>query len=192
MQEYFGDRRKQMLINGKTQEDVVLKRVGKMSKNIFAENYEFKVLCQDNTIIANGDIVTDGDTEYLVTVRRDSFLTKTARFRKCNNTISVSRLIPKYGKSMRLIGNAESLICTDVPVSCREITAKMRMFDAGLLDDTVMEILMPIKDIKLLDRITMNNKNFIVNNIDNIKYQGLLLLQCKEDERKCENKSEKY
>ena len=174
-------------IVGKDPEKIVLTRVGKSNASNFKSNFVFTGLLQENTKLQNGDLfsctVKGTKKDFIVVALRPSAESVQATVYMCNGTISVTRKgEEKYNEDGDLIGT-ELVHVLDTPCNHVTVNANMRMMDAGLLPSTTKEFRVPICDINLLDRITLDGKNYCVDAIDTTKFAGLLAVQTSDDNR---------
>jgi hypothetical protein len=181
MQDFFVDRKKTCGISGKSNEVIVFKRRGK-SNSRFTDNSIYDGLLQDDTQIANGDIVTESDDKYLTIARRNGYMSKIAQFEKTNCVASIYTISANYVGTVKT-GDKETLVVSSVPVVQTSVTANMHMYDAGLLPDTIKKLLIPHVTIGLDYRVKIDGKNYWVTSVDSNEYEGLYLVQVKSDNR---------
>lgn len=178
MQDFFPDRKVLCSIKGKSSEYMVFKRKGK-SNSRFTENYLYEVLLDDATALVCGDLVTDTSTnDYFVISRRNGYFSKIAQLQRTNCTIDVYSVTGSLSS-----GYKSSSVSTDNPCAQSTVTASMRQYDAGLLDTTVKKLILPQITLALNHRIVLNSKKYCVTAIDDGTYEGLYVVQVKDDTR---------
>lgn len=182
MQDFFGlDRKKLCEITGKFDEYIVFKRRGN-STSRFTDNSIWSGLLQEDTMLANGDVVKESGSVYLTIARRDGTYSRIAQFEKTNSVIGVYTISPNYIGTQKT-NDKETLVVADVPAVQTSVTANMHLYDAGLLPETTKKLLIPSVAIGLDYRIKMDGKNYWVIAIDTNEYEGLKLVQLKIDNR---------
>ena len=179
LQEFVQNRKKLSQCQGLADEYVVLKKNSRSSSR-FTQNNIFGALLQDDTVYTNGLMLTIDGHKYFVVTRRDNVLSKTAQLYKANCSTSIVT-IKKHYTSGTFDYYTESPAITVVALQ-KDITGKMQQFDAGLLPNTVKKFILKA-DVKLLDRIKLDEKNYQVNVVNSTEYEGLLEVQCSEDTR---------
>lgn len=182
MQDFFTDRKILCSIDGKDiNEYVVFKRKGRTSSRA-DENYVYEALLQDDSKITNGDLVDSNINKYFVVSRRDGYLSKIAQLRKINCSVDLYEITSQYSGNKK-VKDVEVLINDNIQCSKISVTAVSKLYDAGLLTDTVLKLLLPKVGIKLDNRIKIDGENFWVTAIDTNDYEGLNLVQVKVDNR---------
>lgn len=173
-------------IAGKEPEKVVLSRVGKSSSSNFKSNFVFTALLQENTKLENGDVfkckIRNQETSFLVISMRPSSLSIQATVYKCNGVAEIYRQETSYDEYDQPTGDELKLVGTE-PTNHVTVNARMRLLDAGLLPSTTKEFRIPKCDIKEMDRIVLDGKNYCVDAIDETKFAGLLAVQTSNDNR---------
>jgi hypothetical protein len=184
----FNRLKKPINIKGKASEKAVFSRVGRSSSSNFKSNFVYTCLLQENTKLENGDIFTakvglhQREEQFLVISVRKSDESIQATVYKCNGTAFIYRSMAKYDEYDNMVGSEVSLIA-EVPTNHVTVNATMRLLDAGLLPSTTKEFRLPPCDIRELDRIVLDGKNFCVDAIDTTKFDGLLAVQTSNDNR---------
>lgn len=172
--------------NEKATEQVHLTRQG-ISNNDFAHTHKFKGLLENTTVLEEGDLVKVEDESYLVmAMRKIKFQnTNQANLWKCDDVCSIYRFETIYEGNMR-VGTAPVAIKSDVPCVQRDTNAKMKYFDAGLLESTVKVVYLQFDaEIALGQRLVINDKNFQIDSIDNT-IKNVMCLQLSPDKREDE------
>ena len=181
---FFIDRAESYSVAGKSNELIFCTRKGR-SETASSMNNERIALLQDNTSITNADLVTNITTNisYLVVGRESSNEANHAQLRKINATGVIVRIIAKYVNGTK-VGDQEQSLFSNVPLSEATVSGNAKLYDAGILQNTVKKFIMQNLEIKLLDRIKVNGNNYQIDAVDNTKYEGLLEVQCSIDNRK--------
>lgn len=183
MQEFFGDRKELCTVQGKSSEYLVFKRRGKTNGRN-EDNFVFGVLLQDNSALANGDIVTSPDgIGYFCVSRRDGYMSSKAQLQKVNATVDIVRVTKHFTGNVQdyLI---EVPLVASVPAYYEDITGRMQQYDIGLKSTSTRRFMVPmLSQVKLLDRIKFNGEPMQIDGINTSTYQGLLWVQCSPDSR---------
>ena len=104
--------------------------------------------------------------------------------KRVNAEVTVSRIVDVF-QNHKKVGTKAEVVATGVPVFYQDISANMKMYDAGLLPKTVKKIIMQDDTpVDILDRIVLNGRNYQVDNVDSAKYVNLFEVQVSEDTRK--------
>lgn len=187
----FNRFKKPIEIEGKSPEKIVLTRVGKSSSSNFKSNFVFTGLLEEDTKLENGDIFkckvgAKEETFMVVSVRIADESTQATVY-KCNGVASIYRAGEKqYDENDNLIGGGLTHII-DIPTNHMTVNSSLRQIQySGYLPSTTKEFRIPKCDIKLLDRIVLDGKNFCVDSIDSTKFDGLLAVQTSDDNRTLE------
>lgn len=190
MQEFFSDRAELCTVKGKDSEKIVFKRASK-SYGSYLENFMFSALLDDETKLVNGDIVNrpkDGKTYYMVARRKGSF-SEIGKLVQCNCNITITRHGKKYDGN-EFVGYEDQVIEV-VDSSYKEVSGKMKLYDAGLLPKTTITFIVPIGDIQLKDRVIFTDQfekdkeqatRYVIDRIDLTTNDGFYTLQCSIDE----------
>ena len=183
----FNRFKKPIRIKGKCDEKIVLTRQGRSSASNFKSNFVYTALLQDDTRLENGDlfeiILNDKPTFFLVVSVRRADMSRQATVYQCNGTAFIYRPFEIHDKNDNQIDTKlERVGC--VHVNHMIINDFMRVLDPGLLPSTTKEFRMQKVDIKLLDRIVIDGDKYVVDAIDNTKFDGLLAVQTSIDNRK--------
>lgn len=166
-------------VDGKSSESVVLSR---MAKSYTQTNYNYvrKCVVRRSTAIANGDVITIDNTKYFVT----GSIPTQIKLREITATVGIYAIVPKYNASNQKIGDTEESKATAVPCVPYSVTATMKMYDVGLLSDTVKKLLLPTSTVIRNDyRIKLDGINYWVTSVDANEYEGLYAVQVKVDNR---------
>ena len=169
-------------------EKAVLTRTGKSASSNFKSNFVYTCLLQENTRLENGDIIrakTKLSREYhnylIVSVRRaDESVQATAY--QCNGDAEIWRPTEVWDSNDDLVGSELTKVA-EVPTNHVTVNSNMRLLDAGLLPSTTKEFRMPKCDIRLMDRIVLEGRNYCVDSVDTTKFDGLLAVQTSNDNR---------
>ena len=180
---YYADRMESIAVDGKTAESVLVLRRGKSeSATVIGDG---KIMVTENsTAIDNGDLVTRGDGQrYFIVAKQSSADCTQMQGKRVNATVQLVELTDVYVNHKKT-GVTPTVLASDVPVHYTDISANMKMYDAGLLPKTVKRVLLKATiPVKLLHRIVLNQRNYQVDNIDTAKYVGLYEVQVSEDTR---------
>lgn len=179
----FSDRMTKAQVNGKGEEDVVITRRGKTINPQVIQNERMCVL-QDDTVFDCGDLMVTDDNKYYIVAKQSSAIGAVqAHLRKINCEVTVSRLTPAYVNGNK-VGEKETVLYQSIPSVQYTVTANMKKYDAGLLENTVKKYILPELDLKLKDRIRANDSVYEIIGIDDDKYDNILTVQCSIDTRK--------
>ena len=193
-------------IVGKKPEKIVMTRQTKSGASNFKQNFVYTCLCQDDTALENGDVLTvkmncagrnsKEETFLVVAVRRSDYSIQ-ATIYKCNGMAEIWRPEEKYNDYDEMIEYDLKKI-NEVPTNHMTINAHMRLLDEGLLPSSTKEFRLPKCNIKEMDLIILKdqfegesfNSRFCVDVIDRTKFDGLLAVQTSDDNRKFDGLSE--
>ena len=180
---YYADRMESIAVDGKTAESVLVLRRGKSeSATVIGDG---KIMVTENsTAIDNGDLVTRGDGQrYFIVAKQSSADCTQMQGKRVNAMVQIVELVDTY-VNHRKTGTTATVTASDVPVHYLDVSANMKLYDAGLLPKTVKRVLLKSTvPVKLLSRIVLNQRNYQVDNIDTAKYVGLYEVQVSEDTR---------
>lgn len=174
-------------INGilKATEPIHLTRQG-ISNNDFAHTHKYKGLMIGNTVLSEGDLVVSKDGEkYLTTaMRKIQFLnTNQSNLWRCDCVCSIMRLEDRFIGTNK-VGSELVIIKDNIPCVQKDTNGKMQFFDGGLLEGTIKLVyIQAINDIKLTDRLVINDKSYQINSIDT-SVKNIMCIQLAEDKRK--------
>lgn len=168
----------------KATEPMHLTRQG-ISNNDFAHTHKYKGLLLTDTVLEEGDlVVSKSDEKFLTTsVRRIIFMnTNQANLWRCDYECSIMRLEDKFIGTNK--AGTELVVLKDhIPCVQKDTNAKMQFFDGGLLEGTIKLVYLQAMDIKLADRVVINEVSYQINSIDT-SVKGLMCIQLAEDKRK--------
>lgn len=163
-------------------ENVHLTRQG-IANNDFAQTHKYKGLLAQDTLMQSGDLVTYGVYTYLVTAVRRTDFANQANLWLCDSTCAVYRLENKYVGN-QITGKKLTTIATDIKCVQQDTNGRIKTFDAGLLENTIKRVYMQYSaNVKLLDRMTINNKNYQIDSIDDSSISNVMCVQLSEDKR---------
>ena len=170
-------------VDGKTAESVLVLRRGKSeSATVIGDG---KIMVTENsTAIDNGDLVTRGDGQrYFIVAKQSSADCTQMQGKRVSAMVQIVELVDTYANH-RKTGTTATVTASDVSVHSSDVSANMKLYDAGLLPKTVKRVLLKSTvPVKLLSRIVLNQRNYQVDNIDTAKYVGLYEVQVSEDTR---------
>ena len=181
--DYYTDRMESLAVDGKATESVLVLRRGKSESATVIGDGKI-IVTQNSTAIDNGDLVTRGDGQrYFIVAKQSSADCTQMQGRRVNATVNIVEITDNY-VNHRKTGSTTTVIASDVPVHYTDISANMKLYDAGLLPKTVKRIIVKATvPVKMLSRIVLNQRNYQVDNIDTAKYVGLYEVQVSEDTR---------
>lgn len=169
---------------GKKPEYVLFTRIGRGTKRFLVNNVRWGSLMSDSSL-ESGDICqrSNGDTLFLV-AKTNSFNGDKGEFYTTNTTVNlykVSNQLDEYGNTA---GTAVEKTAEDIKCVYEDVSAKMHLFDYGLLPTTTKRFILP-KDTKvaLLDRIESNGQLLQIDVINKFDFAPFLYVQCSPDER---------
>lgn len=168
--------------NLKANEPIHLTRQG-ISNNDFSHTHKFKGLCKQQTEIAEGDLVVDQDVYIVTALRNIPFLNTTqCTLLKCTDTCNVYRLEDRFIGSQS-VGTQEVEVKVNIPCVQKDTNGQMKYFDAGLLESTIKIVYMQYsKDIKLMDRLKINEQYYKIDSISN-SIKNVMIVQLSADKR---------
>lgn len=181
--DFYGDRMEEVTINNDKRDNVLVLRRGKsMSPITIADGRVFTAM--PDTIINSGDLIERNNGErFFIIAKQSSKECVQMQGRRINAVVKLYELTDQYTNHKKT-GVIPVLFRENIPVYYSDVSANMKIYDAGLLPTTVKKIIIDIEtNVKLFQRIELNGKNYQVNNIDTGKYVGLYELQVGEDTR---------
>lgn len=182
----FNRFKKRARIRGKPDEMIVMTRQGRSVVSNFKNNFVFTALLQENTRIRNGDLIeitADGyPVYYLVVSVRKGDLSMQATLYRCNGHALILRPREVFDRHDNLVETKLDRVAC-VYVNHMIINDFMRLIEGGALPTSTKEFRMQKCDVKLLDRIVLDGEKFVVDAIDNTKFDGLLAVQTSVDNR---------
>nr|DAE86414.1 MAG TPA: protein of unknown function DUF3599 [Caudoviricetes sp.] len=169
---------------GKKPEYVLFTRIGRGTKRFLVNNVRWGSLMSDSSL-ESGDICqrSNGDTLFLV-AKTNSFNGDKGEFYTTNTTVNlykVSNQLDEYGNTA---GTSVEKTAENIKCVYEDVSAKMHLFDYGLLPTTTKRFILP-KDTKvaLLDRIESNGQLLQIDVINKFDFAPFLYVQCSPDER---------
>lgn len=170
-------------VKDKEDEFVLFTRIGRGTKRFTVNNVFWGMLKYDSNFDV-GDIVDDhkGNLYFLV-AKVNSYRADKAELYKINCKIKIVRLEDQY-EGNDIIGQAESVIADDSLAVYEEVSARMKMYDVGLLESTTVRVLVPkTVGVKVLDRLYLNGEAYLVNSANTSSFPGFYYLQLGDDTR---------
>lgn len=170
--------------DGKKPEYVLFTRIGRGTKRFLVNNVRWGNLMSESSLEC-GDICTrtNGDTLFLV-AKTDSHNGDKGEFYTTNTQVNIYEIaneLDEYGNSS---GTTSTLKSEDLKCVYEDVSAKMHMFDYGLLPTTTKRFILPKDtDVQLLDRIEINGQHLQVNSVNRFDFAPFLYVQCSPDER---------
>lgn len=180
----FAAWRETITCDGKKPEYVLFTRIGRGTKRFLVNNVRWGNLMSDSSLVA-GDICerANGDTLFLV-AKTDSHNGDKGEFYTTNTTVniySISNQLDEYGNTA---GTTQDIKVKDLKCVYEDVSAKMHMFDYGLLPSTTKRFILPKDtDVALLDRIEINGQFLQVDSVNKFDFNPFLYVQCSPDER---------
>jgi hypothetical protein len=179
----FNQFRVQCSVANKEDEYVVFTRIGRGTKQFTVNNVFWGILKSDSAFTV-GDVVDDhrGNILFLV-AKSDSYRADKAEFYRTNCEIKIARLVDEY-EGTNVVGQTEEIISESTKGVYEQVSARMKLYDLGLLKSTTMRVLIS-KDVevKLLDRIYLNNAVFQVDDVNISTFPEWYYLQLSIDNR---------
>ena len=179
----FNQFRTKCSVKGKDDEFVLFSRIGRGTKRFTVNNTFWGMLKYDSKFDV-GDIVDDhrGNIYFLV-AKVNSYRADKAELYKTNTKCKIVRLEDEY-EGNEIVGQQETVIADDVLGVYEEVSARMKMYDVGLLESTTVRILIP-KDtgIQQMDRMYINGVKYQVNYIGTASFPNFNYVQLGADTR---------
>lgn len=170
-------------VENKEDEFIVFTRIGRGTKR-FTVNNVFWGLMKYDSAFDIGDVVDDhkGNLYFLV-AKVNSYNADKVELYKSNCNVKIVRLVDKY-EDYEVVGQEENTVADDVLSVYEHVSARMKMYDVGLLKTTAMRILIPITvKVKLLDRVYLNGAKYQVDDIDTASFPQFSYVQLSIDNR---------
>lgn len=178
---FYGDRMERVTFRDEEEYVLIVRRGKSMSPKTIADGRV--IVTELDTKIQSGDVITRDSNESLVIIARqysaDCVQFQGKRINGLATIVTFEDIIEDY----EVIGAKEVEIATDLPVYYVNVSAKMKQYDVGLLQETVKKVIVPVMDIHLLDRVKLEGKDYRVINVDTAQYVNLIELQLSEDTR---------
>lgn len=180
----FASWRETVKCEGKKPEFVLFTRIGRGTKRFLVNNVRWGNLMSDSSLEA-GDICErrNGDTLFLV-AKTNSFNGDKGEFYTTNtivNIYGIETTTDEYGNTS---GTSTTLKVKDLKCVYEDVSAKMHLFDYGLLPTTTKRFILPMDtDVALLDRIEINGQFLQIDVINRFDFAPFLYVQCSPDER---------
>lgn len=179
----FNQFRVKCSVENKEDEFVLFTRVGRGTKRFTVNNVFWGLLKYDSEYDV-GDIITDPNgNKFFLVAKSNSYRADKAELYKSNCTVKVVRIENVY-EGYEIAGEKETIIAENIIGTYERVSARMKMFDLGLLKTTTMRVLIPkVEDIKLLDRLYINDTPYQIDDIDTVSFPEFIYLQLSEDNR---------
>lgn len=135
--------------------------------------------------LETGDICErrNGDTLFLV-AKTNSFNGDKGEFYTTNtivNIYGIETTTDEYGNTS---GTSTTVKVKDLKCVYEDVSAKMHLFDYGLLPTTTKRFILPRDtNVALLDRIEINGQFLQIDVINKFDFAPFLYVQCSPDER---------
>lgn len=182
MLEFYADRMEDVEFRDKVEKILVLRRGKSMAPKTIADGKVF--ISSLDTEITDGEIIKRSATgeKFVIIAKQHSADLTQMQGKRINGTIEVQKFEDVY-EDFEIVDSNTVTVATDVPVYFTEVNARMKQYDAGLLQTTVKKIIVQPMDIDLLYRIKLNGRDYQVVNVDTAAYVNLLEVQVSEDNR---------
>ena len=180
---FYSDRMEDVSFRGKTEKCLVLRR-GKTERATVISDHKI-IVTHLGTDIKNGDIVLRVSSGERLLIIAMQYSADCVQFqgKRVNASVEIARIVDVF-ENHKKVGTRADVVASNVPVFFQDISANMKMYDAGLLPKTVKKIIMPDDTpVVNLDRLVLNGKNYEVVNVDSAKYVNLFEVQVSEDTR---------
>ena len=182
----FNRFKKKIRIKGKCDESIVMTRQGHSNASNFKSNFVYTALLQEDTRLENGDLfemmLYDKPAYFLVVAMRKTDDAIQATVYQCNGHAYIYRPQEVYDENDNLVSTELKRIAC-VRVNHTIVNDSLRTENGGYLPTTTKEFRMQKCDVQLLDRIVLNGDKYVVDAIDNTKFDGLLTVQTSIDDR---------
>lgn len=179
----FNQFRVKCSVAGKDDEYVLFTRIGRGTKR-FTINNIFWGLLKSESKFDVGDLVKNSNNEsFFLVAKSSSYRASKAELYKTNCFVNVVRLVDEYD-GFEIVGKTEEVIKDNCLSVFEQVSAAMKLYDVGLLKTTSMRVLIP-KDIeiKLLDRLYLNEEKYQVDDVDISSFPEFYYLQLSVDAR---------
>ena len=182
----FNRFKKPIRIAGKCDEKIVLTRTNRSGISNFRNNFVYTALLQENTRLENGDLfemmLYDKPAYFLVAAMRKTDDAIQATVYRCNGHAYIYRPQEVYDENDNLVSTELKRVAC-VRVNHAIINDGLRTENGGYLPRMTKELRMQKCDVNLLDRIVLEGDKYVVDAIDNTKFDGLLAVQTSIDDR---------
>ena len=182
----FNRYKKEIWIKGKPKEKVVLARQSRATGSNFKNNFVYTALLQEDTRLSNGDLfemmLYGKSAFFLVVAVRKTDDSIQATLYQCNGFAMVYRPEEVHDEYDNLVETTWRRVCC-AHVNHMIVNDSMRLLEPGVLPSVTKEFRMQKCDVKLLDRIVIDGEKYVVDAVDNTKFDGLLAVQTSIDNR---------
>jgi len=177
------DRAETFSVDDKSDELMIATRKA-TSSSTSAMNNDKMALMQDDTSYSNGDLVTNKSTgvQYFIVAKQSSSDANQCQLKRVNTTVDIVKLTPKFTNGAKS-GSEETSVYSSQPAVQKVVSNTSKVFDSGLLPDTVRKFILPNLTIEEGYRIKCSGENYWVTAVDAVTYEGLLEVQVKSDNR---------
>ena len=182
----FNRYKKPIYIKDKPPEQVVLIRQSRSQSSNFKNNFVYSALLQEDTQLQNGDLfemdLYGNATFFLVVAVRKTKDSIQATIYQCNGLAMIYRPVEVHDDYDNLVSKEWKRVAC-VHTNHMIINDYLRQLVPGVLPAVTKEFRMQKCDVQLLDRIIIDGEKFVVDAIDNTKFDGLLAVQTSVDNR---------
>ena len=182
----FNRFKKTVWIKDKREEKAVLARQSRTTGSNFKNNFVYTALLQENTRMENGDLceiqLYDKPAFFLVVSVRKTDDAIQATLYQCNGLAFIYRPIEIHDEQDNLVKTELKRVAC-VHTNHMIINDYLRQLVPGVLPVITKEFRMQKCDVQLLDRIIIDGEKYVVDAIDNTKFDGLIAVQTSIDNR---------
>lgn len=185
----FAHRHSPCTVNGLP--DVVILSRDTRATTIVGKEYMYNGLFAPTSPVKPGDLIENGETFLVQTLRPTTEKDKYCSLIKTNAAITVQRYSQEYDDNDNPIGDEEYRpIAENVIAFAQYVTARLRQDDPGLLPSTTytlqLQTTVDIKDPQDAihpDQVILHGKAYQVDAVDVVKYPNLLHVQLSDSVR---------
>ena len=179
----FNQFRTKCSVENKEDEYVLFTRIGRGTKRFTVNNIFWGMLKYDSGFDV-GDIIDDHKgNKYFLVAKVNSYRADKAELYKTNCTVKIVRLVDEY-EGNDIVGQTEQVIADNQIATYEQVSARMKMYDLGLLKSTTVRVLIPkVADIKVLDRLILNGEKYQIDDVNKASFQNFYYLQLSVDNR---------
>ncbi len=181
---FYNDRIEDIAFRDKVEKGLVLRR-GKTERATVIADHKI-IVTYLSTEIRSGDVVVRVSSGERMLIIAMQYSADCVQFqgKRVNADVEIERIVDVF-QNHKKVGTKTETVASKIPVFFQDISAGMKMYDAGLLPKTIKKIIMQDDTpVKILDRIVLQGRNYQIDNIDSAKYINLFEVQVSEDTRK--------
>lgn len=179
----FNQFRTKCSVENKEDEYVLFTRIGRGTKRFTVNNIFWGMLKYDSGFDV-GDIIDDHKgNKYFLVAKVNSYRADKAELYKTNCTVRIVRLVDEY-EGNDIVGQTEQVITDNQIATYEQVSARMKMYDLGLLKSTTVRVLIPkVANIKVLDRLILNGEKYQIDDVNKASFPNFYYLQLSVDNR---------